>query len=90
MSVLVTYDIPSDVRRRRVALALVKVATRVQWSVFLAERPTVAALASLLEPLIDPRDDNLRIHPLCAACRDRERLLGIARTATLPRGFRIV
>lgn len=89
--ILVAYDIPDDRRRARIAKALLRVGRRVQYSVFLAERGTPAAIAASLGSLLDVGVDDVRVHPLCAACEARTLLLGWrARAGRPPEGFRVI
>ncbi|MGM0578213.1 MAG: CRISPR-associated endonuclease Cas2 [Myxococcota bacterium] len=86
---LVAYDIPSDRRRRKVADALERLGRRVQYSVFVLRGRSAVQAERAIEPLIDPAEDDVRIHVLCAACAERTRLLGLARRTRGPAGFRI-
>lgn len=88
--ILVCYDIPDDRRRKKVAKALAGLGRRVQYSVFLVHRAGAAEIASTLSPLLRLSEDDVRIHPLCGACEPKTVLLGRAREATLPDGFRIL
>lgn len=80
-ALLVSYDIPDDKRRRKVARALVRIGRRVQFSVFVVHRGTALEVERVLSPLIDPSADNVRIHPLCASCEARSLLMGRAEGA---------
>ena len=90
--ILVSYDIPSNKRRRKVAKALLRFGRRVQYSVFLIDRPTTVlpAILSALRPLLDPTQDDVRIHPICATCESKQELLGQALTAAGPGSFRVI
>ncbi len=75
---VVTYDIPDDRRRLRVARWLERFGTRVQYSVFemylsLEEWQQVRAR---LERWLVPGEDQVRVYRLCAACRQRIEVLG--------------
>ena len=88
--VLVAYDIPHDRRGQRVAKALGRLGKRVQWSVYLVWRATPAQIAKVLGPVIEPAEDDVRIHPLCVSCQGEEVLLGKAQQREAPAGFRVV
>jgi CRISPR-associated protein Cas2 len=67
---VITYDIPADARRNKVAGALEDHGRRVQYSVFEA-RLTAGqfdALRRRLVKLIDAGEDSLRYYRLCDAC----------------------
>jgi CRISPR-associated protein Cas2 len=80
MLILVSYDVPDDRRRARLAHALKDFGERVRYSVFecrLDERAQ-QALRERLARLIDPEEDSLRIYRLCKGC---DRLLEVLGTA---------
>lgn len=76
---LVSYDIPDDRRRTRLAAALQDFGSRVQWSVFEADLDAAQAarLEARIRSLIAPEEDNVRLYLLSAECRRRVRLLGL-------------
>jgi CRISPR-associated protein Cas2 len=78
MLILLSYDVPDDRRRTRLAHALKDFGERVQYSVFEC-RLTPKQLDRLRErvrPLIAPEEDSLRIYVLCAECQGRIESLG--------------
>ena len=80
MLILVSYDVPDDRRRTRLAHTLKDFGERVQYSVFechLDERAQ-QTLRERLARLIDPEEDSLRIYRLCKEC---DRLLEVLGTA---------
>lgn len=79
MLILVSYDVPDDRRRTRLATALLDFGQRVQWSVFEAELTSeqVARLEARVLREIEPAEDNVRIYVVCGECRRRVRLLGV-------------
>lgn len=87
---LVAYDIRDDSRRARVTKTLARLGRRVQFSVFLVSSPSAEAVAAEIAPLIAEKEDDVRIHPLCAGCQGKARLLGVAATTSAERRFRIV
>ncbi|MCC7494697.1 MAG: CRISPR-associated endonuclease Cas2 [Fimbriimonadaceae bacterium] len=77
---LVSYDIPCDRRRAKLAKALRGYGERVQYSVFecrLNARRHERLLARLRE-LLDPSEDHVRVWTLCGLCDDRTIDLGLA------------
>lgn len=70
MLYLVTYDIPDDRRRLRLAKALKDFGNRVQFSVFecLLERELMERMRERIFEVICEAEDSVRIYPLCAAC----------------------
>lgn len=87
---LVAYDIPDDRRRTRVSKALVRMGQRVQYSVFLVQRGSAEGVAHVLLPLINPKDDDVRIHSICAACADKTVLLGQAKGKVRAENYRVI
>lgn len=63
---LVAYDIRSQKRWRRLFLGLKKVAIPIQYSLFYGEftQSGLARVVALIEEVIDPRADDVRIYPL--------------------------
>ena len=87
----VAYDITDDRRRTRVVKVLARHGRRVQYSVFLLPNTTTEGIAAELSPLIAEKEDNVRIHPLCATCGGKALMLGVARDeVTWERTFRVV
>lgn len=83
---LVTYDITSPKRLRRMHRALRRLAVPIQYSVFLGDFTAAgrAGLRALIEDIIDPAEDDVRIYPLPANCWQRR--LG---RASLPSGLTV-
>jgi len=79
MLYIISYDIPDDKRRLKVAKALLNVGNRVQYSVFECrlDDGRLAKLRLRLEKLIDLEEDNLRFYRLCRACEKEIINLGI-------------
>lgn len=88
---LVAYDIPDDRRRARVAKVLLRFGRRVQYSVFLADRGPIEAIAHALERVVDRSADDVRIQPLCATCHGKVVLLGPGgRAPRAAAGYRLI
>ena len=68
---LVTYDIPDDRRRTKVANLLQDYGQRVQFSVFEVwlDDQAHARLDRQLTQVIDEEEDSVRLYRLCEACR---------------------
>lgn len=78
MFYLVSYDIPDDKRRQKIAKILLDFGDRVQYSVFeailtgeLLERMIVR-----LKKVISEKEDSIRIYRLCAECKKEIDILG--------------
>lgn len=89
-TMLVAYDIPEDRRRQRLAKELSCLGRRVQYSVFLVHDKRVAEVVRRVVPLLSLADDNVRVHPLCAACEAKAVLLGRASGMAGVAGFRVI
>jgi CRISPR-associated protein Cas2 len=80
MLYIISYDIPNDKRRLRIANLLLNYGMRVQYSVFecrLSEA-LLAKLRARLEKLLQPDEDNIRVYRLCNACEREIIALGNA------------
>ncbi len=89
MLILVSYDVPDDRRRTRLAHTLKDFGERVQYSVFecrLDERAQ-QTLRERLARLIDPEEDSLRIYRLCKECDRLLEVLGTAKRTDDPDVF---
>jgi CRISPR-associated protein Cas2 len=89
MLILVSYDVPDDRRRTRLAHTLKDFGERVQYSVFecrLDERAQ-QILRERLTRLIDPEEDSLRIYRLCKECDRLLEVLGTAKHTDDPEVF---
>lgn len=75
---LVSYDIPDDRRRTKVASLLQDYGQRVQFSVFEVwlTQAMQRELLTRLEKLINVDEDSVRLYWLCAACQKRVITLG--------------
>jgi len=77
---IVSYDIPSDKRRRRVGQILEGYGRRAQYSVFECEitEEQRERLEKALQQVIDEHEDDIRFYPMNRADIGRVRLLGRA------------
>lgn len=79
MRMVVSYDIGSDRRRRKVAEIMEGAGYRVQYSVFECDLDDegLKRLQQRLRPLVSKRaGESVRFYPLCAACRERITVVG--------------
>ncbi|MFQ5792473.1 MAG: CRISPR-associated endonuclease Cas2, partial [Acidobacteriota bacterium] len=79
MFYLVTYDIPDDRRRTKVAKILEDFGDRVQYSVFEMELygpEQCEQMCDRLTQAIDPQADGVRVYFLCQGCREKIAILG--------------
>ncbi len=75
---LVTYDIPDQRRRTRLAKALLDFGPRVQYSVFECPIPSrlLPKLVEQIETLTDPDEDQVRVYRISADCDQALLLFG--------------
>ena len=78
MLYLISYDIPDDTRRVRVADTLKDFGRRVQYSVFeaLLDGALLEQLRHRVERIIDREADSVRIYRLCGECEKVVEILG--------------
>lgn len=78
MFYLVSYDIPDDRRRTRLAKTIKDFGDRVQYSVFECnlDGNLLAAMIARIEKEIDQKEDSVRIYALCGACERVIRIIG--------------
>jgi CRISPR-associated protein Cas2 len=86
MFLIVTYDIPNQKRRRKVAELMESYGTRVQRSVFecTLDGKTLAELISDIKKLIKRREDKVQIYGLCEGCRLRASICGQGEATVVP------
>ncbi len=84
--IVIAYDIRDNKRRLRVARALLNALDRVQRSVYEGEvdERTAQRLRERVLPLLDPKEDTLRIYLLCGACQRRVEVHGSGTLMTDP------
>jgi len=78
MFYLISYDIPDDRRRTKIAKTLLDFGDRVQYSVFEAklDKKLLDKLIQKLIEIIEESEDSIRVYPLCAACETGISILG--------------
>jgi CRISPR-associated protein Cas2 len=79
MLIVVSYDVPSDRRRAKLAHALKDFGRRVQLSVFecLLEEDQVQRMKARIERLTKPEEDSVRIYRLCGGCAPKVEVVGL-------------
>ncbi len=79
MLILVSYDVPSDRRRTRLAKALEDFGERVQWSVFECrlDEGQVERMRQRVAREIAPAEDSVRIYRFCLDCGEKLEILGL-------------
>lgn len=75
---VISYDIPNDKRRTKVASLLEDYGHRVQYSVFECwlDKAMRATVEKRLNALIKAEEDSVRLYLLCAVCREKTIMLG--------------
>ena len=78
MLYIVSYDIPDDRKRNKVAKTLLDFGDRVQHSVFecLLNKKLFEELLEKLKKLMTEKEDSIRIYPLCQECSTKAVILG--------------
>jgi CRISPR-associated protein Cas2 len=78
MFYIISYDIPDDQRRTRIAKTLLDFGDRVQYSVFEArlDKNLLDKLVQKLIEIIEESEDSIRVYPLCASCETGISVLG--------------
>ncbi len=83
---LITYDVPDDKRRSKVARSLEALGERVQYSVFEAwlTGPELEQLQKRLKRILNEQEDSVRIYVLCASCQRKVQTLGLGQVTDPP------
>ena len=78
MRCIVSYDVPDDKRRLKLAKILLDYGPRVQYSVFEVQLDAGARdeLRQRIQAVVAPDEDSVRIYQLCAACEIRIEIIG--------------
>jgi CRISPR-associated protein Cas2 len=86
MLIVVSYDVPSDRRRTRLAHALKDFGKRVQYSVFECrlESDSLEKLRRTITRLTHPKEDRVRIYRLCQECTGKIESWGAGTVAEDP------
>ena len=78
MFYLVSYDIPDDKRRTKLAKTIKDFGDRVQYSVFecILEKDLLDKMTGRIDKIIVEKEDSVRIYCLCANCEREIRVMG--------------
>ena len=78
MFYLVSYDIPDDKRRTKLAKAIKDFGDRVQYSVFecLLDDGLFIQMTDRITSIIDINDDSVRIYKMCGSCEKQIQIIG--------------
>lgn len=79
MLYIISYDIESDRKRKKVSGILVEYGIRVQYSVFecLLQRSELRALYAKIKPLVSEKTDSVIFYPVCLKCSAKKTVIGI-------------
>lgn len=79
MFYVVTYDIPDDLRRNRLAKVLKDFGERVQWSVFecLLDNHLYDRMVQRIAETVEEAEDRVRIYQLCGSCLKVVKIVGL-------------
>lgn len=91
MLYVISYDIPDDGRRTRVADTLKDFGRRVQYSVFeaLLDEALRAQLEHRLGGILALDEDSVRLYAICAECEPKLRIMGLG-TRTVEQNVYVV
>ena len=78
MLYLVSYDIPDNKRRTKLAKALKDFGDRVQYSVFecILDGDLLEKMVARIDRIVAEKDDSVRVYTLCASCERAIRVTG--------------
>ncbi len=81
MFYIVSYDIPDDKRRTKLAKILKDYGDRVQESVFecILDKNLLDKMAEKINKVINQKEDSVRVYALCANCEKNIRIMGIGK-----------
>ena len=78
MFYLVSYDIPDDKRRTKLAKAIRDFGDRIQYSVFecILDDSLLVEMTERIRSIIDTTEDSVRIYTICGSCRKQVEIIG--------------
>jgi CRISPR-associated protein Cas2 len=87
--IVVSYDVPDDRRRARLAQELESFGRRVQYSVFecLLDAEQLARLRTRMLRHLEPQEDSLRIYRLCQECCEKVEIHGLGTITEDPKVY---
>ena len=85
MLYIVSYDIPDDKRRTKLAKTLLDFGDRAQFSVFecLLDNKGYEDMKKRIKRIISEEDDKVRIYPICADCKRSITIYGNGKIAEI-------
>ncbi len=86
MLTIISYDVPSDRRRTKLAHLLEDFGVRVQFSVFEGRLndEDLERLRARVTKLIKPEEDQVRVYRICAECERKIELFGAGEVTVDP------
>lgn len=81
-NIIISYDIPNDRRRTKLAKKLVDYIDRIQYSVFAGElsESQLQEITAIVAKIIDNEQDSVIIIEVCANCLKKLKEMGTAKT----------
>ena len=78
MFIVISYDIPDDLRRHRICRTLQNYGTRVQYSVFecYLNHRQLMEVKSRLAKIAKDNEDNIRFYQICKKCMTKVEIIG--------------
>lgn len=78
MFYIISYDIPDDKRRQKIAKILLNFGDRVQYSVFEAilSDELLKEMVLYLKKIVYDEEDSIRIYQVCKECKKAIKILG--------------
>ncbi|MFZ5570184.1 MAG: CRISPR-associated endonuclease Cas2 [Thermodesulfobacteriota bacterium] len=78
MFYLVSYDIPDDKRRLKIAKTIKDFGDRVQYSVFecILDADLLEKMVDRLGKIVEEEEDSVRIYAMCAQCEKTIQIIG--------------
>ena len=89
MLIVVSYDVPEDRRRTRLAHALKDFGERVQYSVFECrlDAKDLEKLRQRIDGLTNPKEDRVRLYRLCQECTGNVQIWGTGTVTEDPEAY---
>ncbi len=83
MFYIISYDIPDDKHRQKIAKILLDFGNRVQYSVFetILTIELLEKMIARLKKVVCDEEDSIRIYRLCAECKKEIAVLGLGKVS---------
>ncbi|MDI6736615.1 MAG: CRISPR-associated endonuclease Cas2 [bacterium] len=80
---VISYDIPDDKRRLRIANTLKDFGNRVQYSVFecILDNLLLEKLVKRINKIVKSQEDSVRIYKICAGCQKNIKIIGLGKVS---------